>query len=48
MRISHHAEQRTNQRGTSRRMMDFTLRHGRIEGPKRMLDRKESNPSLNP
>ncbi len=42
MRISHHADQRMNQRGISRRLMDFTLRHGRVEGGKRVLDRKES------
>ena len=42
MHISHHADQRMNQRGISRRLMDFTLRHGRVEGDKRVLDRKES------
>lgn len=42
MQISHHAEQRVNQRGISRRLMNFTLRHGRVEGAKRVLDRKES------
>lgn len=42
MQISHHADQRMNQRGISRRLMDFTLRHGRVEGNKRVLDRKES------
>lgn len=42
MQISHHADQRLNQRGISRRLMAFTLRHGRIEGNKRVLDRKES------
>lgn len=42
MQISHHAEQRVNQRGISRRLMDFTLRHGRVEGAKRVLDRQES------
>lgn len=42
MHISHHADQRMNQRGISRRLMDFTLRHGRVEGNKRVLDRKES------
>ena len=34
MRISHHAEQRMNRRGISRRLMDFTLRHGRVEEDK--------------
>ena len=42
MQVSHHAIQRMNQRGISRRLMDFTLRYGRIEGNKRVLDRKES------
>ena len=42
MHISHHADQLMNQRGISRRLMDFTLRHGRVEGNKRVLDRKES------
>jgi len=42
MQISHHAIQRLSQRGISRRLMDFTLRHGRIEGNRHVLDRKES------
>lgn len=42
MQISHHATQRLSQRGISRRLMDFTLRYGRVEGDKRILDRKES------
>jgi hypothetical protein len=42
MYISHHAGQRMNQRGISRRLVDFALRHGRIEGDKRVLDRNES------
>lgn len=42
MHISYHTVQRMNQRGISRRLMEFTLRHGRIEGNKRVLDRKES------
>lgn len=42
MHISHHAGQRMNQRGISRRIVDFTLRHGRVEGDKRIVDRKES------
>lgn len=42
MHVSYHAAQRMNQRGISRRLMEFTLRHGRIEGNKRVLDRKES------
>jgi Domain of unknown function (DUF4258) len=42
MHISQHADQRMNQRGISRRLVDFTLRHGRVEGDKHILDRKES------
>ena len=42
MNISHHAAQRMNQRGIPRRLVDFALRHGRIEGDKRVLDRNES------
>ena len=32
MHLSHHAEQRLNQRGIPRRLVDFALRHGRVEG----------------
>ena len=42
MHISQHAGQRLNQRGISRRLVDFALRHGRIEGDKHILDRNES------
>jgi Domain of unknown function (DUF4258) len=42
MHISQHADQRMNQRGISRRLVDFALRHGRIEGNKHVLDRNES------
>ena len=42
MHISHHAGQRMNRRGISRRILDFTLRHGRIEGDKHIIDRHES------
>lgn len=42
MHISHHAEQRLNQRGIPRRLVDFALRHGRVEGNKRVVDRNES------
>ena len=42
MRITRHADQRMNQRGISRRLVDFTLRHGRVEGDKHILDRNES------
>lgn len=42
MHITHHAAQRMSQRGISRRLVDFALRHGRVEGNKRVLDRNES------
>jgi hypothetical protein len=41
MNISQHADQRMNQRGIPRRLVDFTLRHGRVEGDKHVLDRNE-------
>jgi len=43
MTISRHAAQRMNQRGIPRRLVDFTLRHGRIEGDKHVLDRHETS-----
>ena len=42
MQISQHADKRMNQRGISRRLVDFTLRHGRVDGNKHILDRNES------
>jgi len=42
MHISQHADQRMNQRGISRRLVEFTLKHGRIEGDKHVLDRNEA------
>lgn len=42
MQISQHADQRMNQRGISRRLVEFALRHGRVEGDKHVLDRDES------
>lgn len=42
MHITHHAAQRMSQRGIPRRLVDFAIRHGRIEGNKRVLDRNES------
>ena len=42
MHISQHADQRLNQRGISRRLVDFTLRHGRVDGDKYVLDDNES------
>ena len=42
MQFSQHAGRRMNQRGISRRLVEFTLRHGRIEGDKHILDRNTS------
>ena len=42
MTISRHAHQRMNQRGIPRRLVDFTLRHGRVEGDRHVLDRRET------
>jgi hypothetical protein len=42
MHISHHARQRMCQRGISRRLLDFALRYGRVEGDKYVVDRNES------
>jgi hypothetical protein len=42
MHLTLHAGQRMNQRGISRRLVDFTLRHGRLDGNKTVLDRRES------
>ncbi|HZF24876.1 MAG TPA: DUF4258 domain-containing protein [Steroidobacteraceae bacterium] len=42
MQISQHADQRMNQRGISRRLVEFTLRHGRVEGDKHVRDRSEA------
>jgi hypothetical protein len=47
MHISQHAHLRMNQRGISRRLVDFTLRHGRVEGNKYVLDRSESRRVIN-
>lgn len=42
MNITQHADQRMNQRGISRRLVEFTPKHGRIEGDRHVLDRQES------
>jgi hypothetical protein len=42
MHITQHAHDRMTQRGLSRRLVDFTLRHGRVEGDRHVLDRNES------
>jgi hypothetical protein len=38
---------RTNERGPSRRLVDFTLKHGRVEGSKHILDRNASRALIN-
>jgi len=43
MTISRHADQRMNQRGIPRSLVDFALRHGRIDGDRHVLDRRETN-----
>ena len=42
MRTTLHAATRMTQRGISSRLIEFALRHGRIDGDKRILDRNES------
>jgi hypothetical protein len=42
MTISRHADQRMNQRGIPRNLVDFALRYGCIEGDKHVIDRRES------
>ena len=42
MRYTLHSRQRMSQRGIPQRLVEFTLRHGRIEGDRHVLDRKES------
>ena len=43
MTLSRHAEQRMNQRGIPRRLVNFALRHGRIEGNVHVMDRRETS-----
>jgi hypothetical protein len=42
MHVSHHAALRMGQRGIPKRLVEFTLRYGRVEGNKHVLDRNES------
>ncbi len=42
MHITQHALHRMTRRGLSRRLVDFTLRHGRVKGDNHVLDRNES------
>ena len=47
MHFSQHAGQRMNQRGISRRLIEFTLRYGRLDGDKRIIDRNGSRRLIN-
>ena len=42
MSLNLHSRQRMSHRGIPRRLVDFTLQHGRIEGDRHVLDRRES------
>ena len=42
MRYTLHSRQRMAQRGIPQRLVEFALRHGRIEGDRHILDRRES------
>ncbi len=42
MPLTKHAHLCMNQRGIPLRLLDFALRHGRLEGDRRILDRQES------
>jgi hypothetical protein len=42
MRFTLHSRHRMAQRGIPQRLVDFTLRHGRIEGDRHVLDRRET------
>jgi hypothetical protein len=47
MTITRHADQRMNQRGIPRNLVELALRHGRIEGNRHVLDRQESRRLIN-
>ena len=42
MRFTLHSRHRMSRRGIPQRLVDFTLRHGRIVGDRRVLDRREA------
>jgi hypothetical protein len=42
MPLTLHATQRMSQRGIPRRLVDFALLHGRVEGDRHVLDRRET------
>lgn len=42
MRLTLHSRHRMSQRGIPQRLVAFALRHGRIEGDRHVLDRRET------
>ena len=42
MRFTLHSRQRMAQRGIPHRLVAFTLRYGRVEGDRHVLDRREA------
>lgn len=42
MRLTQHSRHRMSQRGIPQRLVAFALRHGRIEGDRHILDRRET------
>lgn len=42
MRFTLHSRHRMSRRGIPQRLVDFALQHGRIEGDRRVLDRRET------
>lgn len=42
MRLTLHSRHRMSQRGIPQRLVSFALQHGRIEGDRHVLDRREA------
>ena len=42
MRLTLHSRQRMSQRGIPQRLVAFALQHGRVEGDRHVLDRREA------
>ncbi len=42
MRLTLHSMQRMSQRGIPQRLVSFALKHGRVEGDRHVLDRREA------
>ena|SRR6478736_2353342 len=42
MRLTLHSRHRMSQRGIPQRLVAFTLQHGRVEGDRHVLDRREA------